>query len=123
MRDCASRNGAPGDCMGLWPTRNNIPIDEVLNNEGERQDGDRAMNALRVGCLALTAIFACSGANAADMAAVFKAPPLIADPWNGFYVGVNAGGSVGQSATTHTTVIPGTAFPVFDNASYNHVPV
>jgi outer membrane immunogenic protein len=62
---------------------------------------------------------------AADLPAkpVYKAPPApVVDPWNGFYVGINAGGSISRNRTPDATVVPGLQFPVFDVANFSHSP-
>jgi outer membrane immunogenic protein len=80
--------------------------------------------------LIATAAFAAlvaSPALAADMGApVYKAPPPPAPvpSWTGFYIGVNAGGSIGQSPTTDTGTftIPGTGALLLSNESFTHAP-
>jgi len=51
-----------------------------------------------------------STAMAADMRApAYKAPPappVATDIWNGFYVGINAGGAVARNRTDDTMVVP-----------------
>jgi outer membrane immunogenic protein len=88
------------------------------------------MGTLLVRSIGLLGLLVGNAARAADMPMLYKAPPPVykapqpvsADMWSGFYVGLNAGGSVGQSRTTDTTVLPGLFFPVFDFASFSHGP-
>jgi len=42
------------------------------------------------------AVLCAGAASAADLRPVFKAPPLVIDPWTGAYVGVNIGYSWGS---------------------------
>jgi outer membrane immunogenic protein len=59
-------------------------------------------------------------AVAADLPPVYKArpAPVAADPWNGFYVGINAGGSVGRDHTLDGTPFPGLPLA----ADFHHSP-
>jgi outer membrane immunogenic protein len=45
-----------------------------------------------------------------------------ADPWNGFYLGINGGLATANNPTTEATALPGQFTPVFANASYTHAP-
>ncbi len=87
------------------------------------------MKRLLVGSIGLVWI-AGGAALAADLPkAAYKAPPaapVVADPWTGFYVGLNGGGSISRNRTSDTTVMPAlaatTGFPVFDFANFSHSP-
>jgi outer membrane immunogenic protein len=63
-------------------------------------------------------------AMAADVAVpVYKAPPpVVYDPWNGFYGGLNAGIGIGRNPTNDTTALPGLAAPQFGTGIFNHAP-
>jgi outer membrane immunogenic protein len=77
-----------------------------------------------VGVVGLLVIVSGSAAYGADRSVppTYKAPPaVVADPWNGFYVGLNGGGGVARNRTTDTTVLP--IFGVFGADSFNHTPV
>src|SRR5215469_447912 len=82
--------------------------------------------ARSVGLLATTAVLA-GTATAADMKAapVYKAPPpLVADPWTGFYGGFNAGGAIGRNHTADTeTTTAGGLLPVQGADTFNHTPI
>jgi outer membrane immunogenic protein len=81
------------------------------------------MKKLLVGSVGLASIVAANAAVAADMPVkAIKAAPLLVDPWNGFYVGINVGAGIGRNHTTDTTTNPAIPFPVFDNADFNHSP-
>jgi outer membrane immunogenic protein len=82
------------------------------------------MRKLLVRSIGLFGVMAGGAAVAADMPAkpVYKAlPPVSTDIWNGFYVGLNAGGGISQNRTTDTTVVP--VFGVFGADSFNHAPI
>ena len=84
-----------------------------------------SMKKLLAASAGLFALVAGDSALAADLRAApaYKAPPLVApDIWNGFYVGLNAGGSVSRNRTTDQTNVPGFAAPLFDNAIFSHSP-
>jgi outer membrane immunogenic protein len=85
------------------------------------------MKKLLVGSIGVLAIMTSGIAHAADLsvAPLYKAPPppVAASSWNGFYVGINGGGSLGRHGATDTTVLPGLAFPVFGADSFTHSPV
>ncbi len=84
------------------------------------------MKKLLAGSFGLMWVATGGAALAADLPAkpVYKAmpAPAVADPWTGFYVGVNGGGSIGRNRTSDATVVPPLPFPVFDFASFNHSP-
>jgi outer membrane immunogenic protein len=81
------------------------------------------MAKLLAGSIGLALIATGSVAIAADMPAqpVYKATPapVVADPWNGFYVGINGGGSVGRDHTLDTTPFPGLPLA----ADFHHAPI
>src|SRR5262249_37289202 len=84
---------------------------------------ERAMKRLLAGSIGLTWLATGSAVLAADLP-VYKATPapVVADPWTGFYVGINGGASISRNRTSDTTVVPGLAFPVFDFANFSHAP-
>jgi outer membrane immunogenic protein len=53
----------------------------------------------------------------------YKAPPLTQQGWSGFYVGANGGGAIARNPTTDTTIVPGSAFPVFGADTFTHAPI
>jgi outer membrane immunogenic protein len=65
---------------------------------------------LRVGIAAAAATAITFSAQAADMRPVYKAAvPVAPSGWTGFYLGVNAGGSIGIDSTTQTATFRSTA--------------
>jgi outer membrane immunogenic protein len=73
---------------------------------------------LSLAALAICA-FAAAPAFAADLALPVKAPPLPSyDPWNGWYIGANVGGSFGQARDSATS--GGAAFTA-SNSNVNGV--
>ena len=84
-------------------------------------------NLLRRGVGLLTATIAMTGAAvAADMKApVYKAPPppVMADPWTGFYGGLNGGGAIsrGRSGDTETSN-SASLLPVIGADTFTHAP-
>jgi outer membrane immunogenic protein len=83
------------------------------------------MKGLRVRAIGLLIMLTGGAAMAADLPLkpVYKAAPApVADPWAGFYVGINGGGSISRNSTTDTTVLPPLPFPVFDVANFSHSP-
>jgi len=64
---------------------------------------------IRLG-IAAAAIAIAFSAQAADMRPVYKAAvPVAPSSWSGFYLGVNAGGSIGIDSTRQTTTYSSTA--------------
>jgi outer membrane immunogenic protein len=64
---------------------------------------------LGIAVTVLAGFIAAAPALAADMAPVYKAPPLVPAPsynWTGFYVGANVGGSWGRDNTDLTLALP-----------------
>jgi hypothetical protein len=64
---------------------------------------------LGIAVTVLAGLIAAAPALAADMAPVYKAPPLVPAPsynWTGFYVGANVGGSWGRDNTDLTLALP-----------------
>jgi outer membrane immunogenic protein len=83
------------------------------------------MKGLPIRAIGLLGMLTGGAAVAADLPKpVYKAPPapMVADPWNGFYVGINGGGSISRNRTSDTTVVPPIPFPVFDFADFSHSP-
>jgi outer membrane immunogenic protein len=80
------------------------------------------MSKLLVGSIGLALIATGSVALAADLPAkpIYKATPapMVADPWSGFYVGINGGLSVGRDHVIDTTPFPG--LPL--TADFRHAP-
>lgn len=81
---------------------------------------------MKPSCLATVAIAAATlaaPARAADMPV--KAPPPVAAPyydWTGFYVGANAGYSVGREPTTATAVEPASTPPIVRHETFALAP-
>lgn len=61
-------------------------------------------------------------AGAALLAIVSVSPPAVADPWNGFYLGINGGLATANDPTSEATALPGQFTPTFANAIYSHAP-
>ena len=65
------------------------------------------------------------GAMASAAPAYAAAGPVVTTRWNGFYAGLNGGGSIARNPTTDTSLVtPGLPFPelVFGNDSFSHSP-
>jgi outer membrane immunogenic protein len=82
----------------------------------------------RLTAVAATTALMAGSAAAADIKAapVYKAlPPVVADPWTGFYGGLNAGGAIGRNHTTDTESTAGTPalLPIIGGDNVNHAPV
>jgi outer membrane immunogenic protein len=77
------------------------------------------MKKLSLGILAFCMLAASAPVFAADLALPVKAPPLIPyDPWNGWYIGANVGGSFGMARDSATAA--GIAF-TSTNTNFNGV--
>jgi opacity protein-like surface antigen len=80
-----------------------------LRRAGELLEENEMTSFIRLG-IAVAAIAIAFSAQAADMRAVYKAAvPVAPSSWSGFYLGVNAGGSIGIDSTRQTTTYSSTA--------------
>ena len=68
------------------------------------------MRRLLLAATALLAFAATNSASAADMALKAVPPPPVVDPWAGWYVGLNIGGSWGRARDTTTFGVPPALF-------------
>ena len=60
------------------------------------------MKRLSFGVLAVCLLAGTTSAFAADLPIPMKAPPVPFDPWTGWYVGANVGGSFGRASDSTT---------------------